>query len=627
MAAKKVNKGNPADDPAADDRSADAIDDGRLGDAVATHVDPNSVTDHGEPETDVRTGQVVGGPTTASTASGRRAKGRSGPETPTAAMVALRRTRQRHRLGNIEWFEAAYRVYLLALFGGGTVLWLSGLIGDKPVDPATADAFARHAPAVLGVAAVLALLAGLRSGAQGGPLALEAPDVMYVMLAPVDRRRALVRPAIQRLRSAAYAGGVLGAIAGQLAGRRLPGSTIAWAASGAIFGIAIGMIWIGAAMVAHATHAPLWSMTLVGLALLVWQVFAAVGTHAPAPGNLVGSLALWGWRQRGIDALALVVIVAVVIVGLALLRRTSLDALARRSGLVAQLRFAVTMQDLRTVILLRRQLNQEQTRNRPWVRLPTRNRKHAVWRRGWHSLLRLPATRVVRMALVAAAAGASQALVLRGTSPALLLTAGLLFLLGLESMEPLSQEVDQPDRAESLPIERGSLMVRHLAAPAAALVPFALIAAAAATVVTVVNSHGRYTWSSAATVAAILCIPTVLGGAAGAVVSIVRDAPDPFANASQQAFMPPEMAGVTTLLRVVIPLVVSALATVNVLLVRQAELRGDSTVGAAIRGAIGTILLVAATAWWVRKRDDMRKAIKSFMSQGRDYTTEQRSAR
>jgi hypothetical protein len=548
-------------------------------------------------------------------------------ETPTAAMVALRRTRQRHRLGNIEWFEAAYRVYLLALFGGGTVLWVSGLIGDKPVDAATAATFARHAPAVLGVLAVLALLAGLRSGAQGGPLALEAPDVMYVMLAPVDRRRALLRPAEQRLRSAAYAGGLMGAIAGQLAGRRLPGSTVAWAASGAMFGIAVGLIWVGAALVSHASHVPLWSTTILGLALLVWQVFAASGTHAPAPGNLVGSLALWGWRQRGIDALALVVILAIVVAGFALLRRTSLDALARRSGLVAQLRFAVTMQDLRTVILLRRQLNQEQTRNRPWIRLRTRNRQHAIWRRGWHSLFRLPATRVVRMAVVAAAAGASQALVLRGTSPALLLTAGLLFLLGLEAMEPLSQEVDQPDRAESLPIERGALMVRHLAAPAVALVPFAFVAAAAATVTTVVHSNGRYTWSTAAAAAAILCIPTVLGGAAGAVVSIVRDAPDPFANASQQAFLPPEMAGFTTLLRVIIPLVVSALATVNVLLVRQAERNGDSTVGAALRGAIGTALLVAATAYWVRKRDDIRKAIKQFMNQGREYSTQQRSVR
>ena len=47
----------------------------------------------------------------------------------------------------------------------------------------------------------------------------------------------------------------------------------------------------------------------------------------------------------------------------------ALEALARRSALVAQLRFAVTMQDLRTVVLLRRQLNQEQARRHPWLRL------------------------------------------------------------------------------------------------------------------------------------------------------------------------------------------------------------------------------------------------------------------
>jgi hypothetical protein len=32
-------------------------------------------------------------------------------------------------------------------------------------------------------------------------------------------------------------------------------------------------------------------------------------------------------------------------------------------------------------------------------------------------------------------------------------------------------------------------------------------------------------------------------------------------------------------------------------------------------------------AWWVRKRDDIRRSIQQFMSQGRDYTTQQRSVR
>ena len=45
------------------------------------------------------------------------------------------------------------------------------------------------------------------------------------------------------------------------------------------------------------------------------------------------------------------------------------EPLVRRGDLVSQLHFAVTMQDLRTVVLLRRQLRGEQPRTRPWFGL------------------------------------------------------------------------------------------------------------------------------------------------------------------------------------------------------------------------------------------------------------------
>ncbi|MEO5725252.1 MAG: hypothetical protein ABIQ39_10605, partial [Ilumatobacteraceae bacterium] len=107
-------------------------------------------------------------------------------------------------------------------------------------------------------------------------------------------------------------------------------------------------------------------------------------------------------------------------------------------------------------------------------------------------------------------------------------------------------------------------------------------------------------------------------------VSIVRDMPDPFASSNQQAFLPPEMAGFSSAMRIAIPLVVSAAATLNILLVRQAAVRGQSTVGAAIRGAIGTMLIVIGTAWWVRKRDDLKRMFKQFMADGRAQTAQQR---
>lgn len=526
----------------------------------------------------------------------------------------LRRRRKRHRLGDIEWFDAAYRVYLVALFGGGTVLWISSSIGDATVsDRAVAD-IARNGPALIGMITVLAFLAALRSGAQGGPLALEAPDVAYVMLSPVDRMRALLRPVTQRVRSAAYLAATFGAIVGQLAGRRLPGTPVAWAASGALFGITTAMLWAGTALVAHAIRLPLWIATSIGLAGVAWQS-AALAWHIPGPANLDGSLAMWGWRQHPIDLVAPLLALIVVVAGVGMLQRTSLDALARRSSLVAQLRFAVTMQDLRTVILLRRQLNQEQTRGKPWVAVPRRI-GHPIARRGMASVARFPATRLVRMTAFAAMAGVLQAMVVRGTTPALIGTALMLFVLGLEAMEPLSQEVDQPDRTDSLPIERGELFVRHLLAPALALVPFAVVAAACA--VAVLGT------TTAITPAAILALPTVLAGAAGGAVSIVRDAPDP-TRSTQQAFVPPEMAGVSSAMRIGLPILVSTLAASTVLLVRRAEQLGTSTTGAALRGAIGASLIAFVVTYWVRRRDRWRRKFRQFMADGQAHTKQQRS--
>jgi hypothetical protein len=543
------------------------------------------------------------------------------------ALTDLRSHRRRRRMGDIDWFDAAYRVYLVGGFGGGGVLWISSSVKDTAVSAGAAADVLRNGPTLLGMVAALALLVGLRTGAQGGPLALEAADVVHVMLAPIDRRAALSRPSAQRLRSALFSGAVAGAVVGQLAARRLPGSIVAWAAGGASFGASVALLWMAAALLAHTLRLPRAIATTVGLALVVWQA-AAVVWHIPGVGNVPGSLGLWGWRQHPVDLVVPALGIAGCVVGFTLLGRISLDALSRRSALVAQLKFAVTMQDLRTVILLRRQLNQEQARQRPILRVaPDRARRHragrhtvglATWRRGWHGLLRFPTPRLVRMAALSAGIGVLQAAVIRGTTPAFVGTALLGFMLGLEVMEPLSQEVDQADRADALPIERGQLMAWHLAAPATALVPFAIVAGVAA-------------WATlgfsrtAALPIAVLCVPTLLGAAAGGVVSIVRDAPNPFSTATQQAFVPPEMAGFTTTLRLIWPIVVSTATTCTVLLVRTAQRHGDSLTGAALRGALGATLFVALVAWWVRARDRLRLKIRSFLDEGRAYTANQRN--
>lgn len=433
------------------------------------------------------------------------------------------------------------------------------------------------------------------------------------MLSPVDRRAALARPAWQRLRSAAAMGALVGAAAAQLAGQRLPDGLWAWVFGGAASGLTCALVWMGAALIAHNVRIPLPIATLIGFTLVAVQA-AAIAWRFPGPGTPVGRLALWGLHHDPLDLLAILGAAVLVALGATQLGRTSLDALSRRSSLVAQLRFAVTMQDLRTVILLRRQLNNENPRRRPWVRLTPGNgtgQRRVIVRRGVYGLLRLPASRLIRMTVLAAAIGVSMGLAARGAGPMIALAGLGAFVLSMEVNESLSQEVDQPNYTDSYPIERGELMQTHLVVAAIALVPLAIVGGVAAALTVWRND--------ALAPIAILALPVMLASACGGVVSIVKDLPDPFSAANQQAFMPPEMAGVSTIARTLIPLVVSGLGCLPALLVRSAATNGDHLVGAAVRAAVACVLIVIVTATWVRVRDRVGAAWRKFLAEGRNY--------
>ncbi len=541
--------------------------------------------------------------------------------TGVGALHALRVLRRRHRLADLEWFEALYRVYLAAFVGGGTVLFLAGFIDDTEVAPATATDMAHAGPAWLGLAAALAVAAGLRSGSNGGPLAVEAADVVHVLLAPLDRRRVLLGPAVQRVRSLLFGGAVGGAIAGVLADRRLPGTGASWAMSVAVYGACVAGLYVAAALVGHGRRLPRWSATAVGGAVIVWQVAAALtatrrageGVRIPGPADAVGGLALWPMHVDWWDLLAPAVILALIAVGLTLLPGMSLEALVRRSALVRQLRFAVTLQDLRTVMLLRRQLSQEHTRSRPWVRLARRGRTPATWRRAWHSLARFPASRVTRMAALAAGAGACQVAAYRGTTAAVVGSGLALFVLGLELLEPLAEDIDQADLSDSLPEVRGVLHLQLLVAPAVAAVPFAALGVAVATVL----QPGLATLA----VAGVLGLPVTLAGASGAVVNVVSGAPDPYVETAERNLMPPEVAGTTSLVKAAWPLAVSVAGALPVLAVRSAVEAGHSPVAAAVRWGVGSLLLVAAVTTWVRFRDDAKRWWRAQLEAGRTTTT------
>ena len=113
------------------------------------------------------------------------------------------------------------------------------------------------------------------------------------------------------------------------------------------------------------------------------------------------------------------------------------------------------------MLVLRRQLAQDLPRNRPWVHLGPAKR-HPVWRRDWHGLLRFSSGRVLRLVLLAVSAGLCLRAAFEGIPPLIIVSGLALFLAGLETSEPMAQEIDQSERSDSLPHPRGDLMIRHV---------------------------------------------------------------------------------------------------------------------------------------------------------------------
>ena len=574
----------------------------------------------------------------------------SAPSDVKATLRELRRTRQRHRLGELDWYDIAYRVYLFALVGLVVVVWVSDAIDGAIGDSVDTEDLLTRGPAVIGLLVVGAFALGLRSGADGGPISVEVADIRHVLLAPVSKRAFMLRPIGQRLRAAAFAVGLAGAVLGQLIATEVEGSRAAWALACGAFGAIVGSTFISTAVVSHALCVPRWAATVVASIAVAWQGLVAWGlwnerTDGLArvgPGNLAGRLALWGISQRGIDLIAVIVAVAMAAGALALGGRLRLEPLARRGDLVSQLRFAATVQDLRTVVQLRRQLRSESLRRRQWGQrhVPTRPPANSVtlsrhvaaaptavgstaptgpvaprtpsvvWKRGSRSLRRLPLARLVRIAVLAALAGVGGALTY-GSSPLFgLLMLGALFLVGLECLEPLSQEVDRPDITDGFAIERGWIYANHLVAPGVVLAFVSMIGAGVASAIDPSVALGAFA----------VAIPMAWAGAMGGVVVTVLDAPTPPRTTTllgapadtETSFVPPEFAGFSTVFKAMLPVVISAVGTVPVFVARFS---GDAaSVG---RSIVGLALFIGFVVLWVRRRDPWGIKIRTFFEEGR----------
>lgn len=478
-------------------------------------------------------------------------------DTTTEALLDLRRTRRHNRLSDVHWIDALYRVYIVGLAAVIFVMFAVGRLPDDRLDATEALDFASKAPMWLGLGIALAVGIGLRSGGRGGPLVLEAPVVMHELNAPVPRGEVVRAPAIKQLRFMSFAGAVVGAIVGLLASHRLPTNPAVSIICCAVAFSLAGVLASSVALAASGRRLRWWPANTVAALVIAWSVLDVLGHRTTSPLTMLAQLAFWPISFRPSAFVGLALVVVMVVLGLRRIGDLSIEHALRRAGLVAQLRFAVTLQDVRTVVLLRRQLSQEVPRLRPWIRIGRSNRAKpiipVVWKRDWQGYLRFPLPRILRVALLGAVAGIALGLLWRGTIPAILIAGIALYLAAYDAAEPVAQEVDHPTRWEAVPEAPGAFLLQHLAAAFSMMVLVCLVAAASSLLLvpfTVV-------WK----LLLVAIVPVALGAACGAMISTAQSGVD----AVGLAGLGPDIMGWVMVARLVIPPAVVVIALLPLL--------------------------------------------------------------
>jgi hypothetical protein len=507
-----------------------------------------------------------------------------------STLRGLRRARRRHYLREGDWVDSLYRAYIVAIVAALALFNGTIALGGNADAAATRDV-REHAVALLGLAVAVLVAMGLRSGARGGPLAPESADVTFLLLAPVPRGAVLRSLAVRQLRGVVLVPAVIGAVAGNVATGRLGGERVEWLVAGAAFGALASLAVWGAALVASGARMGTREANLVGGVVVVWAVVDVITQHATSPTAQLARVAVWPLTTSPLALVGVALPLLLVAIGLARVGRTSLESLRHRAQLVGELRFAATLQDMRSVIVLHRELAQELPRSKPWWR-STGSRGGPAWQRDWRGLARWPLGRVVRTVVLAVVVTLAAVGLWHGVDALVLLAGVALFLVGVDAVEGLAQETDHPERPAQYPVVWGDLVLSHLLAPALVLLGV-MVAVAVATGAVTADAD-------ALAVAAITLVPAALAAVVGAAVSVVIGAPPPSLYLD---FGFPELTTLWLVLRQVLgPLVVIA-AFVPLAVGQNASVTGQSAAGAAVATALLPIVLVVGGSLWMRSRE------------------------
>ena len=526
-------------------------------------------------------------------------------QAPSLALRRFRAHRRSRKRRDADAFDAFYRLYVGGLLGLFVFYLALGLVDDVTVDSGAADWAAGMGSLWVSLVAAVAITLGVRSGANGGPLAIDDLELHHILLSPLDRSDVLHDPARQLLTFAAGMGALFGAAAGELASRQLPGEQLEWVLSGLLAGAAITLSGVGAAFLA-ATSRPGRRRRGVIIALstvpTAWAIVDLVRADPTSPTSGFGDLAVWALDARPTALVALVV--PIVLVGWGWIRKStmSIERAHHRSQLVAQIRFALAQQDIRSLLLLRRQLAFETPRAEPWTHIRAGGRlehRFPVLVRDARSYARWPLGRIVRVTGLAAIAGLSLAAMWQGTTAMVAVVGVALYLAAIEVIEPLSQELDHPGIMELIPIAPGRVILGHITIAILAMSTLWVVVGAVA-------MAAALDWRVGAA-SAIAAVPAAGAAVAAGGLSIRRfDSP--------ALTVPAEVEGPRMVLRLLWPPALTLAGALPVLLARDAVTGGSPLVPAAATtaGLVGLVAIAAVA--WIRFRDDF--AIAAAEAQG-----------
>ena len=509
------------------------------------------------------------------------------------ALRDLRAARRRRYAAQVDWMESLYRLYVGVIFGGLGLALISGALADLRVDDHAVEEIQRHGAAALGLLVAVAVAVGCARGL--GAVRWCSSRRMSSMSCSRRRSPGGSAPvAVRRLRTAGFVGLVAGVIAGNFAFRRLPGPTAQWLLFGGVFGAAVAVWALAAALIASGRRMHRAAAWLVGVLIVGWSVADLAGGRVSSPATMLGELALWPMHRAGdsfgLPAVGLGIAALAVVLGLAGLGGISLDAARRRAGLAAQLRFAVTTQDLRAIILLRRQLASELPRRRPWLRIAASGGvRGAVWMRDWRSFLRWPLVRVARVGVLGVVAGFSLLGAWRGTTPLVLVASLAVMVAAFDAVEPIGQEVDHPMRLALLPVGAREVIRRHLLAPEVLMAAVLLIAVGAAI------AAGAP--ADLVGVLVVMVLPTAVLSLYCAALSVTND---PFAYV-----LAPALGYVQT--GVPVALLIIGVGG-PVILARAAARHGASAVAASVPAELVVLLICWGLSSWLGHRVSSRVA-------------------